>query len=66
MPADKVRAKRKADPNPGFLIQCPRCGGREITPTLLGATMKGGKVTGGTKAYVCVCCLLKGERVALG
>jgi len=63
--AEKVRERVRKAPKPPEMIQCHRCGGREITSTLVGAALKGGKVTGGTKQWLCTICLLKGERVVL-
>ena len=64
-PAEQVRERVRKAPKPPEMIQCHRCGGREITSTLVGAALKGGKVTGGTKQWLCTICLLKGERVVL-
>jgi hypothetical protein len=64
-PATKARARRKLDDKPAEMLQCLRCGGREITETRIGAILKGGKVTGGTRAWVCTCCLLNGQRVVM-
>lgn len=47
------------------MLQCPRCAGREVLVTVTGALIQGGKVKGGTKAWVCAGCHRKGERVVL-
>ena len=47
------------------MLQCPRCAGREVLVTVTGATIKGGRVSGGTKAWLCAGCHRKGERVVL-
>lgn len=47
------------------LIQCHRCGAREVLPLTTGAVLKNGKVSGGTTVHVCAACFLKGERVVL-
>ena len=64
-PAEQVRRRVRAMPKPATMVQCHRCGGREVIETKIGVLMKNGKPTGGTKALLCVCCLLKGERVTL-
>jgi hypothetical protein len=64
-PAERTRARVKAAPRPAELLQCPRCGGREVLGTVTGATIKAGRVSGGTKAWVCAGCHRKGERVVL-
>jgi hypothetical protein len=64
-PAEGVRKRVRAMPKPATMVQCHRCGGREVLETKIGVLMKNGKPTGGTKALLCVCCLLKGERVVL-
>lgn len=57
------RAKRASKlPN---MIQCPRCGGREVIETVLGAMVQARKLRGGTRQIVCFGCLLKGERVVV-
>lgn len=58
-PAEQVRKRVRAMPKPATMVQCHRCGRREVV------LMKDGKPTGGTKALLCVGCLLKGERVVL-
>lgn len=47
------------------MLQCPRCAGREVLVSLIGAIIKGGKVSGGTKQCLCATCHRKGERVVL-
>ncbi|MBB1599490.1 hypothetical protein [Variovorax sp. UMC13] len=64
-PAEKVRQRVKAMPRPASLIQCPRCGGREMIETKTGMLFSGGKASGGTKQILCAACLLKGERVVV-
>jgi len=64
-PAEQVRKRVRATPKPATMVQCHRCGGREVIETKIGVLMKNGKPTGGTKALLCVGCLLKGERVVL-
>ena len=62
-PAEKVRKRVRAMPKPPTMVQCHRCGGREVIETRIGVLMKNGKPTGGTKTMICVGCLLRGERV---
>ena len=64
-PAEKVRKRVRAMPKPPTMVQCHRCGGREVIETRIGVLMKNGKPTGGTKMLICVGCLLNGERVLL-
>jgi len=64
-PAEQVRKRVRAMPKPATMVQCHRCGGREVIETKIGVLMKNGKPTGGTKQLLCVGCLLQGERVML-
>jgi len=63
-PAEQVRKRLRAT-KPGEMLQCPRCAGREVLVSLTGAIIKGGKVSGGTKQWLCATCHRKGERVVL-
>lgn len=63
--AEQVRKRIRAMPKPATMIQCHRCGGREVIETKIAVLMRNGKPTGGTKTLICVGCLLKGERVVL-
>lgn len=63
-PADP-KAKLKSARKPADMLQCPRCAGREVTPTVLGAMLVAGKLKGGTTQYICTGCMLKGERVVV-
>ena len=47
------------------MLQCHRCGGREVIETKIGVLMQDGKTKGGTKQVLCACCLMRGERVVL-
>ena len=62
-PAEKVRKRVRAMPKPPTMVQCHRCGGREVIETKIGVLMKNGKPMGGTKTMICVGCLLAGKRV---
>lgn len=64
-PAEQVRKRIRAMPKPATMVQCHRCGGREVIETKIGVLMKNGRPTGGTKALICVGCLLRGERVVV-
>lgn len=55
----------RAMPKPAAVLQCNRCGGREMIETKTGMLFKDGKASGGTKQIVCVSCLMKGERVVV-
>jgi hypothetical protein len=47
------------------MIQCYRCGSREVIETKIGMFYKNGKASGGTKQILCASCFMKGERVVL-
>jgi len=65
-PADEVRKRMRERPKPiPALIQCHRCGGREVFETKIGMIYKAGKASGGTKQVLCAQCFMKGERVVL-
>ncbi len=64
-PVEQVRKRVRAMPKPEAMIQCHRCGGREVIETKTGMMLKDGKPTGGTKQLICVGCLLRGERVLI-
>ena len=61
--AAQVRKRVKVMPKPASMLQCPRCGGRSFVETVTGVMTRGGRPFGGTKAHVCVMCLIRGERV---
>ena len=63
-PAEKVR-QRLRKTKPAQMLQCNRCGGRELIETRTGVLFKDGKTSGGTKSLVCALCLLNGDRVTL-
>ncbi len=64
-PAQRVRNRIKAMPKPASMIQCHRCGGREIIETKTGVMFKNGRPSGGTKTLICASCHRSGERVVL-
>lgn len=64
-PAEEVRKRVRKMAKPPSMIQCHRCGGREVIQTKIGMLLKDGKPTGGTKQLLCAPCFMKGERVVL-
>ncbi|MBT2326113.1 hypothetical protein J7E62_27675 [Variovorax paradoxus] len=64
-PAEKVRQRVRAAPKPASMLQCNRCGGRELIETKTGVLYQDGKPKGGTKQLLCATCLMKGERVVI-
>ena len=64
-PAQRVRDRVKAMPKPSVMIQCRRCGGREVIETRIGVESIGGKTRGGTKALICAACLMQGQRIVV-
>lgn len=65
-PAEQVRKRVRAADKPASMIQCHRCGGREVIETKIGVMKKNGKPSGGTKQLLCAGCFMKGERVVIG
>ncbi|MES2262110.1 MAG: hypothetical protein V4724_26615 [Pseudomonadota bacterium] len=65
-PDDGPNTRRKRAAKPEEVLQCRRCSGREVIETVIGASVQGGKLKGGTRQIICVTCMLKGERVLLG
>ena len=65
-PKERKYNEVKTAPKPADMIQCPRCQGREVVVTLIGAMMVRGKLRGGTQQILCATCMLRGERVVLG
>lgn len=53
------------DPKPAAMLQCARCGGREVIETRVGVMYVAGRARGGTKSLLCADCHRKGERVVL-
>ncbi|AMG36255.1 hypothetical protein [Achromobacter xylosoxidans] len=62
---DRIRKRIKALPKPQDMIQCPRCGGREVIETRIGVFETARTWKGGTKALLCALCFMRGERVVL-
>lgn len=63
-PAERVRKRVRAT-KPAEMLQCHRCGGREVIETKVGVLWQAGKTKGGTRQLLCAMCLAKGERVVL-
>jgi hypothetical protein len=64
-PVERVRKRVRAMAKPPCMIQCHRCGGREVIETKTGVLLKNGKPTGGTKQLLCALCFMRGERVVI-
>lgn len=64
-PPAKPNERAKKASKPADMLQCPRCGGREVIETVIGAMIQAGKLKGGTRQIICVGCLLNGERVVV-
>ena len=64
-PAERVRKRVRALPKPATMIQCHRCGGREVIETKVGMLFKNGRAQGGTRTILCATCHRQGERVVL-
>lgn len=64
-PQQRVRERIKRAPKPASMIQCHRCGCREVLELKTGMLYQEGRTKGGTKAIVCAACFMKGERVVL-
>lgn len=64
-PAEQVRQRIKRAPKPASMLQCHKCGGREVLTLRSGVLMQAGRTKGGAKAEVCALCFLKGDRVVL-
>lgn len=62
-PSEKIRQRLKAS-KPDVVLQC-RCGGRDLIEVKSGMLFRNGKAMGGTKQYLCVHCLQRGERVVI-
>lgn len=64
-PKEEVRRRVRRHPKPAAMLQCHKCGGREVVQAKAGVLVKDGKPVGGTKVLLCALCLAKGERIAL-
>jgi hypothetical protein len=61
---EAVRQRVREAPKPASMLQC-RCGSRELIEARQGVLFKNGRATGGSRAWLCVNCLLRGERVVV-
>lgn len=52
-------------PKPPTMLQCHRCGGREVIETKIGMVYKNGRASGGTKQILCALCFMQGQRVVI-
>lgn len=64
-PKQRAVDRIKAMPKPASMIQCHRCGGREVIETKIGVFFKNGRPSGGSKTLICAACHRAGERVVL-
>lgn len=64
-PARKARKRVAASPKPASMLQCHRCGCREMIQTLTGVMYQAGRSKGGTKSLICADCHRRGERVVV-
>lgn len=65
VPTERVRKRVRAMPKPAELIQCRRCGGREVIEAKIGMVLKDGRPSGGTKVLLCAGCHRRGERLVV-
>lgn len=64
-PTARVRQKLRAQVRPACMLQCHRCGCRELIATVTGAEYINGRARGGVKSLLCAGCNRKGERVVV-
>lgn len=64
-PLEQAYKRIRAMPKPPSMIQCGRCGSREVIETKIGMLYKNGKPQGGTKQILCASCFMRGERMVL-
>lgn len=64
-PKEAVKRRIRKMAKPPSMLQCHRCGGREVIETRSGVLLKDGKPTRGTKMLLCAACFMKGGRVML-
>jgi hypothetical protein len=61
----QARDRIKRMPKPKDMLQCPRCGGRELIEARTGVMYQNGRTSGGTKQLLCSLCMVRGERVVV-
>lgn len=64
-PKEEVRRRVRRHPKPAAMLQCHKCGGREVIAARNGVEVRNGKPVGGTKVLLCAMCFARGERVVL-
>ena len=64
-PVERVRKRARATLKPPFMVDCHRCGGREVIETRIGLMARNRRASGGTRQYLCALCFMRGERVVL-
>lgn len=64
-PKQRAADRIKKMPKPATMLQCNRCGCREVLELKTGVLYQDRKTKGGSKAIVCAACFMKGERVVL-
>lgn len=64
-PKAEARRRLRRHPKPAAMLQCHKCGGREVIAARNGVEVRDGKPVGGTKVLLCAMCFAKGERVVL-
>jgi hypothetical protein len=64
-PKERVRKRLRAGRRPEHIARCHRCTGVELKEVRIGMTKRNGKLTGGTKQWICAACERNGERVVV-
>jgi len=64
-PTERVRQRLRAQARPACMLQCHRCGCREVIATVTGAEYVNGRARGGVKAWLCAGCHRMGDRVVV-
>lgn len=64
-PKERARKRVRDMDKPEYMLQCPRCGCREMMETVIGGWIKNGKLSGGSRTILCVDCHRKGERTVV-
>jgi len=62
---ERVRKRVRVHKKPAAVIDCHRCGGREVIETRIGLMARNRRASGGTRQYLCALCFMRGERVVL-
>lgn len=64
-PKERVRKRLRSGRRPEHIAKCHRCNGIELKEVRIGMTKRNGKLTGGTKQWICAACERNGERVVV-